>query len=135
MKIINLKFGDILFKTFFTSYSLIDIKIILSLLRSDVTKSADLIFLEIGTKKTGDNTFRPNIPRIEFCWSFPAISRSAGVMMSPEGARVAEELTRKPAFYRTETAGWSPYIISICRSPIPGPVGQRVNMIYSKVLE
>ena len=132
---INFHFGNILYNIFFTTYSLIDIKIISSLLRSDVTKSADLIFLEIGTKKTGDNTFRPNIPRIEFCWSFPAISRSAGVMMSPEGARVAEELTRKPAFYRTETAGWSPYIISICRSPIPGPVGQRMNIIYSKVLE
>jgi hypothetical protein len=84
MKIINSKFGDILCKTFFTSYdSLIDIKIILSLLRSDVTKSADLIFLEIGTKKTGDNTFRPNIPRIKFPWSFPVVSGSIGVMMNP----------------------------------------------------
>ena len=51
MKIINLKFGDILFNIFFTTTSLIDNTNISSLLRSDVTKSADLIFLEIGIKK------------------------------------------------------------------------------------
>ena len=70
MKIINSNIGDILFKSFFTSYSLIDIKIISSLLRSDVTKSADLIFLEIGTKKLAIISFVQIFHELNFAGLF-----------------------------------------------------------------